>query len=48
MQVFFDIQSNGELHLDPDGLEFRFLDDAHAYLVQTLRVSMRLGQRPDN
>ena len=30
MQVFFDIQSNGELHLDPDGLEFRFLDDAHA------------------
>lgn len=33
MQVYFDIQSNGDLHLDLEGMEFPSLDHAHCYLI---------------
>jgi hypothetical protein len=48
MLVFFDIQHDGELHLDEEGMKFISLDDAHAYLLQTLREFTLIGGDPSS
>jgi hypothetical protein len=44
MLVFFDILHRDELHLDDQGGEFATLEDALAYLIDTMREFMRVSE----